>query len=260
MKIAFFDTSLTDEQWAFIHPMLPKPGKMGRPPTDRRRVLDAVLYIVKGGIPWRLLPSTFPPWRTVFHIFRQWQKGNIWSSLNDRLRAWVRERDGRKAQPTAAILDSQSVKSAPHGGQVGYDAGKRIKGRKRHILVDAMGLLLAVVVTPASTPERGGGRTLLGRALEWFKCLTVLWADSGYSGEDFARSVSEGRPNLKVEIIKRSDDTKGFKVLPRRWVVERTFGWLMQHRRLARDYENTESSAEAWIYTAMIRIQPRRLA
>ena len=180
--------------------------------------------------------------------------------LNDRLRAHIREAAGRKAQPTAAIIDSQSVKSAAHGGTVGYDAGKRIKGRKRHLLVDSMGLLLGVVVTPASMPEREGGKTLLGRVLHGFTSLRRLWADGGYGGSDFAQSARELSPKLEVEIIKRSDDTSGFKVLPKRWVVERTFGWLMQHRRLARDYERTESSAEAWVYLAMIRIQLRRLA
>ena len=260
MKNAIFDSCLTDEQWAFIQPMLPKPSPLGRPPTDRRRVLDAIFYVLKGGIPWRLLPSSFPPWQTIFHIFRQWQAFNIWSSLNDRLRAHLREKEGRKAQPTGAIIDSQSVKSAPHGGEVGYDAGKKIKGRKRHILVDTLGLLLAVVVTPASTPEREGAKTLLDAALGCFNRLKALWADGGYAGDGFAQSVKDMLPHLEVKIVKRSDDTKGFKVLPRRWVVERTFAWLMQHRRLARDYERTESSAEAWIYLAMIRIQLRRLA
>ena len=260
MKTAVFDTSLTDEQWAFVRPMLPKPSPLGRPPTDRRRILDAIFYLIKGGIPWRLLPDCFPPWKTVFHIFRQWQSAKFWSSLNDQLRAHVREADGRKPQPTAAILDSQSVKSAPHGGEVGYDAGKKLKGRKRHLLVDSMGLLLGVAVTPASTPEREGALTLLGRVLVWFNWLHLLWADAGYTGDAFAGSVRELLPKLRVEIVKRSDDTTGFKVLPRRWVVERTFGWLMQHRRLVRDYERTESSAEAWVYIAMIRIQLRRLA
>jgi hypothetical protein len=260
MKIAVIDTNLTDAQWNLIRTMLPKPSTFGRPPTDRRRVLDAILYMVKGGIPWRLLPSCFPPWKTVFHIFRHWQTTKLWEFLNDRLRAHIREAAGRKAQPTAAIIDSQSVKSAAHGGTVGYDAGKRIKGRKRHLLVDSMGLLLGVVATPASTPEREGGKALLGRVLHGFTSLRRLWADGGYAGSDFAQSARELRPKLEVEIVKRSDDTAGFKVLPKRWVVERTFGWLMQHRRLARDYERTESSAEAWVYLAMIRIQLLRLA
>ena len=205
-------------------------------------------------------PPSFLPWRTVFHVFRLWQTGNRLESVNARLRALVRESEGRKAQPTGAIIDSRSVKSAPHGGATVYDAGKKIKGRKRHILADTLGLLLAVIVTPASTPEREAGKTLLGSVLRWFTRLKALWADGGYTGEDFAGAVREHLPNLEVKIIKRSDDTTGFEVLPRRWVVERTFSWLTQHRRLARDYERTESSVEAWIYLAMIRVQLRRLA
>ena len=151
------------------------------------------------------------------------------------------------------------MKSAGHGGPVGYDAGKRIKGRKRHLLVDTLGLVLGVAVTPASTTERDGAQMLLGRVLGWFTWLRILWVDGGYTGENFAKWVKGLRPKLAVEVVKRSD-TPGFKVLPHRWVVERTFGWLMHQRRLVRDYETTESSAEAWIYIAMIRIQLRRLA
>jgi transposase len=260
MKIAVYDSSLTDAQWKFLQPMLPKISRRGRPPTDRRRVVDAILYIVKGGIQWRMLPSTFPPWKTVYHIFRQWTCNHTWEALNAHLRAEVRAAEGKRSRPTAAILDSQSVKSDPHGGEVGYDAGKCIKGRKRHLLVDTLGLILGIFVTPASTPERAGAQGLLERTLDWFTWLRLLWVDGGYSGEAFAQWVKGIRPKLEVEVVKRSDDTSGFKVLPRRWVVERTFGWLMRHRRLVRDYERTETSAEAWAYIAMIRIQLRRLA
>ena len=148
MKIAFYDTNLTDDQWAFIEPMIPKPKKLGRPRTDPRRVLDAILYIVKGGIQWRLLPHDFPCWKTVYHIFRKWTLDHTWEAFNARLRAHVRSKAGKSAQPTAAILDSQSVKSDPHGGKVGYDAAKRIKGRKRHLLVDTLGLILGIQVQP----------------------------------------------------------------------------------------------------------------
>ena len=172
----------------------------------------------------------------------------------------MRRANGKRNRPTAAILDSQSVKSAGHGGQVGYDAAKKIKGRKRHLLVDTLGLILGVAVTPANTTERDGAQLLLGRVLGWFTWLCILWVDGGYTGEAFAQWVKALRPKLKVEVVKRSDDLKGFKVLPHRWVVERTFGWLMRQRRLVRDYETTKSSAEAWIYIAMIRIQLRRLA
>ena len=260
MKNALYDSSLTDAQWALLHPMLPVRKKRGRPPTDRRRILDAILYIVKGGIQWRLLPKCFPPWKTVYHIFRQWARDHTWEALNARLRACVRHAAGKRCRPTAAILDSQSVKSASHGGAVGYDAAKRIKGRKRHLLVDTLGLLLGVHVTPAGVPERDGAQALLTRVLVWFHWLRLLWVDGGYSGPTFAHWVKSRRPKLDVEVVKRSDKLAGFKVLPRRWVGERTFGWLMHQRRLVRDYETTASSAETWIYIAMIRIQLRRLA
>jgi transposase len=260
MKIAFYDSSLTDAQWVLLRPMLPQPSKMGRPPIDRRRIVDAILYIVKSGIQWRLLPSDFPCWKTVYHVFRQWKLDHIWEALNGRLRAQVREQNGKRCRPTAAILDSQSVKSDSHGGKVGYDAGKRIKGRKRHILVDTLGLLLGIVVTPADTTERHGAQALLKRTLTVFTWLRLLWVDGGYAGPVFANWVRSLRSKLEVEVVKRSDDLSGFKVLPRRWVVERTFAWFMRHRRLVRDYERTDTSAEAWAYIAMIRIQLRRLA
>jgi putative transposase len=260
VKNAIYDSSLTDAQWDYLHPMLPKRSKRGRPPTDRRRILDAIFYVVKCGVPWRYLPADFPPWKTVFHVFRQWTLNHLWAALNDALRILVRKTHDKRSQPTAAILDSQSVKSDGHGGSVGYDAAKRIKGRKRHLLVDTLGLVLGVAVTPASTPERDGAQTVLRQVSGWFAWLRLLWVDGGYTGDAFAQWVKELRPKLKVEVVKRSDDTSGFKVLPHRWVVERTFGWLMRHRRLVRDYENTETSAEAWIFIAMIRIQLRRLA
>ena len=258
MPIAFYDSNLTDAQWSFLQPMLPARKKRGRPATDRRSIVDAILYVIKGGIQWRLLPADFPPYQTVFHIFRQWTLNHTWEALNARLRAHVREAEGKRCRPTAAILDSQSVKSDPHGGNVGYDAAKRIKGRKRHILVDTLGLLLSVWVTPANVTERVGAQDLLARTLNWFTWLRLLWVDGGYHGAAFAQWVKGLRAKLKVQVVKRSDT--GFKVLTRRWVVERTFAWLMRQRRLVRDYETTETSAEAWVYIAMIRIQLRRLA
>ena len=260
MKNAIYESSLTTAQWKYLKPMLPKPAQRGRPRTDLRRILDAILYVVKGGIPWRYLPTDFPPWKTVYHIFRRWTLNHQWAALNDALRTLVRRAEGKRHQPTAAILDSQSVKSAGHGGAVGYDAAKRIKGRKRHLLVDTLGLVLGVAVTAASMTERAGAQVVLGRVLTWFTWLRLLWVDGGYTGPAFAAWVQALRPKLAVEVVKRTDDTTGFKVLPRRWVVERTFGWLMHHRRLVRDYENTEVSAEAFIFIAMIRIQLRRLA
>jgi transposase len=260
VKNALYATSLTDAQWDYLKPLLPKPAKRGRPRTELRQIINAVLYLVKGGIPWRLLPHDFPPWQTVYDVFRKWTLNHQWAALHDALRLLVRKAAGRDGQPTAAILDSQSVKSAGHGGDVGYDAAKRIKGRKRHLLVDTLGLVLGVAVSPASTPEREGGQLVLEHPLAWFTRLRRLWVDGGYTGAAFAQWVKARRSKLKVEVVKRSDDTNGFEVLPRRWVVERTFGWLMRQRRLARDYEKTETSAVAFIYLAMIRIQLRRLA
>ena len=260
MKIAIYASSLTDKQWEYLQPMLPKPAKRGRPQTNLRLVLDAIFYVVKGGIPWRLMPGDFPPWQTVYGLFRRWKRSHLWAALNEALRTLVRTAAGKERQPTAAILDSQSVKSAGHGGAVGYDAAKRIKGRKRHLLVDTLGLVLGIVVTPADTTERDGAKAVLLRVLAWYTWLRLLWVDGGYSGAGFAGWVKARRRKLKVEVVKRSDDVRGFKVLPRRWVVERTFGWLMHHRRLVRDYETTTTSAEAFVYIAMIRLQLRRLA
>ena len=260
MKIALYDTDLTDAQWNYLKPMLPKPARRGRPLTDRRQVMNAILYVVKTGVQWRLLPSNFPPWKTIYHIFRKWTLDGTWHGLNSALRMLLRVAEGKRSRATAVILDSQSVKSDPHGGEVGFDAGKRIKGRKRFLLVDTLGLVMGAMVTPASTPERAGAQQLLGRVLGLFAWLRLLWVDGGFSGDDFAQWVKSIRARLKVEVVKRSDAAEGFKVLPRRWIVERTFGWLMRSRRLVRDYETTPESAEAWILIAMIRLQLRRLA
>jgi len=246
VKNAIYDSSLTDAQWAYLKPLLPKPAQRGRPPADRRRILEAILYVVKGGLPWRYLPTDFPPWQTVYTVFRPWTRNPQWAALNDAPRTLVRKTHAKRSRPTAAILDSQSVKSAGHGGNVGYDAARRIKGRKRHRLVDPLGLVLGVAVTPASTTERDGAQVILGRVLGWFPWLRILWVDGGDTGETFAHWVKGLPPKLAVEVVKRSGATAGFKVLPRRWVVERTFGWLMRQRRLVRDYETTETSAEAW--------------
>ena len=182
MKSAKYDTDLTDAQWAYLQPMLPKPSKRGRPPKDRRRILNAILYLVKCGCPWRYLPADFPRWKTVYHVFRQWAASQEWAVIHDPLRVLVRRSHHKRSRPTAAILDSQSVKSAGHGGAVGYDAAKRIKGRKRHLLVDTLGLILGVAVPPANVTERDGAQMLLARVLGWLAWLRILGMDGGYTG------------------------------------------------------------------------------
>lgn len=259
MQKVNFATDLTDAQWEYLEPLLPKPSPVGRPRTPLRIVVDAMLYLVTAGCPWKLLPKNFPPYKTVFHIFNAWNKNGTLTALHDRLRAFARERAGHRSRPTAAILDSQTVRSAGLAAETGYDAAKLTKGRKRFIMVDTLGHVLAALVTPANVPERAGAKQLLGEALGHLGWLNKLWVDGGYSGADFAADVRELRPKLEVEVVKRSPAV-GFKVLPKRWVVERTFGWRMQCRRLTRDYERTTRSATGWIHFAMIRIMLRRLA
>lgn len=260
MQNSSYDTDLTDAQWRLLEPLFPPRKPMGRPPTPLRSLLNAILYLVKSGCSWRLLPKSFPPWKTVYHRFRKWCRDGTWLLVNHALRALARTEDGREPEPSAAVLDSQTVRSDAHGGEVGYDAGKKTKGRKRFIIVDTLGMLLGVIVVPANVPERIGAQGLLGPLIPALGTLRKLWVDGGYSGPDFAEWVRKQSPKLEVEVIKRSDDIQGFKVLPKRWVVERTFGWLVKHRRLVRDYEKTECSAEGWIAIALTRIMLRRLA
>lgn len=205
-----------------------------------------------------MMPHDLPAWYNVYHYFRQWQKDGTWQKINDALRRDVREQAGREAEPSAAILDSQSVKTTEVAGPRGYDAGKKINGRKRHILVDTMGLLLMVVVHAASIQDRDGAKLVLDKIAKRLPRLKLIWADGGYAGQliDWVKATC----GWVLEIIKRSDDIKGFKVLPRRWVVERTFGWLGRYRRLSKDYEGLPECSESMVYITMTRVMLRRLA
>jgi transposase len=260
MNDEIYSSDLTSAQWQFIRPFLPKPSKRGRPPKPFRQTINAIFYCLRTGCQWRLLPKWFGPWQTVFGRFRRWRESGFWSQLHDRLRAYVREAAGKRSRPTACILDSQTIRSSDHAGVRGYDAAKKIKGRKRFVLVDTLGMILGLLVTTADVPERVGAQSLLSRVLCWFTWLRVMWVDGGFSGPEFAQWVRRQRPKLKVEVVPRLQETKGFKVLRRRWIVERTFGWLNKQRRLQRDHETTIDSAEAWVHIAMIRIMIRRLA
>ena len=259
MSTQLYPTDLTDSQWDIIQPLIPPAKSGGRPRTlDMRQVINSMLYVTVGGIQWRLLPREYPKWQSVYNYFRNWREDGTWQRIHDTLRAKVRQRAGRHKHPTAGCLDSQSVKTTAFGGTRGYDAGKKINGSKRHILVDTMGLLLAVVVTAASVQDRDGARLLLSHLGGACKKLRLIWVDGGYRGQLLQWVADYCRFHLQV--VLRSDDQKGFVVLPRRWVVERTFAWLNHHRRLSKDYERLPSSSETFIYISMIRIMLRRLA
>jgi transposase len=223
-------------------------------------MIDAIRYVVDNGIKWRAMPADFPWWDRVYAYFRRWKETGYGRELHDRLRRKVRIAEGRDPEPTAGIVDSQSVKAdavVPKATS-GYDGGKKIGGRKRHIVVDTLGLLLVVMVTAASVTDRLAGQQLLTAARERSFRLTLVWADSGYTGMlvDFCAKVLR----LVLQVVKRTDDTAGFKVLPRRWVVERTIGWLMRTRRLTRDYERRPDTSEAMVMWSMTILMSRRLA
>ena len=261
-----YPSDLTNEEWNQIKSLVPAPksgkGKRGHPPKrDRRTLLNAIFYVDRTGCAWRYLPKDFGPWQTVYGYFRQWSQDWTWRFIHDAVRDQLRYSQGRQVAPTAAIIDSQSVKTPDQAGERGYDAGKKIKGRKRHLAVDTLGLILFMTITSAAIPDRVAARNLIGSLVKMFGRLQILWADGGYLGE-LVRWVKQLRPfgKLRLEIVRRSDHAKGFKVLPKRWIVERTFGWLYKHRRLRCDYEVRLDHSEAMIRVCMIRLMVKRLA
>ena len=249
-----------DDEWALIAPLLPAESALGRPrEVDLRDVVDAILYLARTACPWRLLPKDFPPPSTVQRYFYGWQRDGTWHGVNHELVMLAREKEGREASPTAGVIDSQSVKTTESGGPRGYDAGKKIKGRKRHILTDTCGHLIAIAVHAADLQDRDAATPLLASIRRSHPWLRHVFADGGYAGPQLRKALAKiGRWTL--QIVKRSDKAKGFELLPRRWVVERTFAWLGRDRRLAKDFEATIESALAWALIASIRLLTRKIA
>lgn len=283
-----YPTDLSDAEWERLAPLLPAPRTSGPPKTHSpRAILDAIFYVLRSGCPWRLLPRDFPPWKTVYHYFRQWRIDGTFERLNSALRERLRARLGRNAHPSAAIVDSQSAKTTGVGGQQrGFDGGKKVRGRKRHLLVDTEGLVVEARVHSAKVPDQDGIRRLLEPARSRLPRLSYLWVDAGYRGR--GKEWAEQALGVKVEVVNRSpkpppekvlrvwakewfregreiDLSKlpkraGFEKLPRRWVAERTFAWISHNRRMAKDYERLCSTSESFVYAAMTRLMVRRLA
>ena len=262
-----YPSDVSDAEWELLRPQAQavmaelRRSPAGRPMEhDLRAMLDAIRYVTRYGIEWRALPVDFPPWEAVYAFFERWSARGLPQALVDCLRGRLRVACGRTELPTAGSIDSQSVKAADTVGAAsrGYDAGKKINGRKRHLAVDTLGLVLSVMVTAASVQDRDGAFRLLALLRERFSTITLVWADGGYAGRlvSWAHTVLA----LTLTIVKRTDDTTGFVVLPRRWVVERTFGWLMRYRRLVRDYERRPDHHEAMVLWATVTIMTRQLA
>lgn len=251
-----YQTDVTDEEWYVIAPHLPETNSTGRPRAwPMREIINGIFYVMRAGCPWRLLPSDLPPWGTVYRWFARFRDEGRFEKVNHALVMFDRERVGRQASPTGAIIDSQSVKTTEAGGPRGYDAGKKINGRKRHALVDTDGRGLVLEPHPASIQDRDGGGPLLQASRRIFPFIERVFADSGYAGEKVATATL-----IAVEIVRKNPDQVGFAVQPRRWVVERFFAWIGRNRRLAKDFEATIDSARAFLYAASVMLLVRRIA
>jgi putative transposase len=261
----YYPTDLTEEQWQLLLTLLParkwRPGGPGRPPCDVRGVLNGILYLLKTGCQWRMLPREFGKWTTIYGYFKRWRREGVWADLMEALRQLERRRLGRQAEPSAGSVDSQSIKAATQPSEVGFDGGKKIKGRKRHLLVDTLGLIIAVVVTAANTDDRLGLVALLTQYFaKGVKRLRKLWVDSGYRAEWLALWVRDVKHSHKIDLEVTDKAGPGFQVIPWRWAVERTFAWLLNDRRHSRDYERLTGNSEAMIQLSMIRLLLNRLA
>lgn len=256
-----YDTDLTDEQFALVRPFLPRPKQTGRPPADLREVLNAILYLVRTGCQWRMLPKDFPPWSTVHTWYRTWRRGGTWDKISDALRRRARVAAGRHPDARTSAADSQSVKSGMDGGAKGFDAGKKVKGRKRHLWVDSLGLLLAVVVTTADVHDARAACELFHRRLweQELPRLELVYVDNHYRAHYLDEEVFE-LGWFRKEVVGRPEGSEGFVRLPQRWVVERTIAWLSRSRRLSKDYERSPTSSESMVTVSMIHLMLRRLA
>jgi transposase len=251
-----FASDLTDAEWAVLEPLLPPRSAFGRPPSwSMREIVNAIFYVLRGGVPWRMLPDSFPPRQTVYGWFARWRDGGVWETLNHHLVMLDRERSGREASPTAAVIDSQSVKTTEAAGPRGYDAGKKVNGRKRQAMADTDGRGLVFQPQPASVQDRDGAPPLLRESRASFPFIELAYADSAYNAVRVVNATC-----IRIEIISKPADQIGFTVHPRRWVIERLFAWLGRNRRLAKDFEATIASSRAFLYAASVILLTRRLA
>jgi putative transposase len=248
-----YDTDLTDIQWALLESLLPPPKKTGRKPIDKRWIIDAILYVLRTSCQWRNLPHDFPKWKTVYNNFLKWRNDGTWKRIHDTLVQQVRQAYGKEATPTAGIIDSSSAATTESGGtQRGYDAGKKINGRKRHIVVDPLGLILSVVVHAANIQDQNGAKLVLHGIKDMYETLKVIFGDSAYKRCGLPDWVA-AELDCVLQPVLRPVNVEGFVVLPKRWIVERTFAWLKKYRRHSKDYERNPDSSVAMIYIAMTK-------